>query len=572
MLRRSPVLIAVFGVAVGAGLVPARAAAASMPAPAIRTLSASGVSVESAALLLSGQEGGEIPVGVVAVAAPGEEGKTKVLFRLRIGGPALLAGQTRDTLRTEVSLYLLDAGGGVQGSLLETVEVDLASLRGAVERSGVDFLGSFLLRPGPYSLRMLARNLETGHIGVRTAALPVPDPAGLQPQPLSPPPPSDPRPTVRSSSLGPLDPPLFPDDPAGSTQQAAAAPDAGTAPAPPVPSLSETAEGRQIQKAVRADYRAALGRLAAGKEAEALAAVAAFEDSLLRRSEKPVRLEQLAEVEAGVARDLAAVDPESLVPLLRFHQRLYEEGTAKRRYPGATQAQEMVLRLAALHRERGRPELARRFECTLGVELLRAGLRRQGEQVLQRVLAEDPGDPIARLELAVHAERRGVRDEALSHLEALLRAHPDDREARLRLAVDLARLGRREEAEEGLRRVIRDETGGWRLHLAYQELARLFLESDPAKAEATLREGLERLPSDEKLTLLLAALRERRGEPAAAREALAALAPEGNDGGGTARHRYNRPPVEPFDTTLADLGREATARLPNLAAALGRRK
>ncbi|HVS00467.1 MAG TPA: hypothetical protein VMW27_27825, partial [Thermoanaerobaculia bacterium] len=168
------------------------------------------MSVESAALLLSGQEGGEIPVGVFAIAAPGEDGKTKILFRLRLGGPALLTGQTGGVLRVEISLYMLDAAGGVQASELETVEVDLAALREAVEGSGVDFLGSFELRPGSYSLRMLARNLETRKLGVRSAALQVPDAATLQAQSLPVAPAVDVRPTARASGLGPYDPPFFP--------------------------------------------------------------------------------------------------------------------------------------------------------------------------------------------------------------------------------------------------------------------------------------------------------------------------------------------------------------------------
>jgi predicted Zn-dependent protease len=129
-------------------------------------------------------------------------------------------------------------------------------------------------------------------------------------------------------------------------------------------------------------------------------------------------------------------------------------------------------------------------------------------------------------------------------------------------------VGQTAEAEESLRALIREETGGWRLTLAYQELARLLMARDPGAAENTLREGLARLPGDEKLTLLLAAVLDRKGNRGAAREAIAGLTPERNDGGGAARNRYNRPAEEPFGTVLADLDREAEARRPALAAAL----
>jgi Flp pilus assembly protein TadD len=526
----------------------------------IRTLSAAGVGVESAALLMSGQQGGDLPMTALALPVRGDSDKARVLLRLRMDGPALLAGQTRDILRIEASLYALGSGGGVQSSLLETIEIDLSSLRGAVEGSGVDLLGSLDLRPGTYSLRMLVRNLDTGRLGVRTLPLAVPDPASLEASPpLSPPPAEgDARPTARSGSLGALDPPSFPDD------LVAASPIASV-PAVSAPTIPDTTEGRRLRAAVRSSYREALARLAAGRDTEALAAVAALEDSLFARSAKPVTVEQIIEIEADAGRELGAADARSLVPLLRLHQRLYEEATVKRRLQGSTVAREVFFRLLDVYRE---PELARQFLSTFGVELVRSGLGATGGHTLRRVLTEDPGDEIVLLELAAAADRSGDRVGAAGHLAALLRAHPENRDARLRLILVRARLGQTAEAEDGLRTLIREETGGWRLTLAYQELARLLMAHDVGAAENILREGLARLPGDEKLTLLLAAVLDRKGDRAAAREAIAGLIPEGNDGGGAARNRYNRPAEEPFGTVLADLDREAVARRPALATAL----
>jgi hypothetical protein len=48
---------------------------------------------------------------------------------------------------------------------------------------------------------------------------------------------------------------------------------------------------------------------------------------------------------------------------------------------------------------------------------------------------------------------------------------------------------------------------------------------------------------------------------------LAGLTPEG-EGGGAARNRYNRPPLEPLEEARAGLDREAAALRPLLAAAL----
>jgi Tfp pilus assembly protein PilF len=213
------------------------------------------------------------------------------------------------------------------------------------------------------------------------------------------------------------------------------------------------------------------------------------------------------------------------------------------------------------------PELARRFLATFGAELMRSGTRYVGEQTLRRALADDPADEVALLELAADAERRGDHAGATLPLDTLLRAHPENREARLRLAVDLARLGRAPEAEQRLTALLQDETESWRLSLAYQELARL-RQADPSRTEATLREGLKRLPGDEKLTLLLAHLQEEKGLATAARQTIAGLKPAKEAGAAGARHRYSLPPEEPLAATLAALAREAAARRPALAAAL----
>ncbi len=549
-----------------------------LPAQPLRILPAYGLGVESAALLMSGQQGGEIPFTALALSIPGEDDgrandggdhKVRVLVRLRMDGPALLEGQTGTVLRIETGLYALGTGGGVLGSDLGIIEIDLASERSAVESGGVDLLAGFDLKPGAYTLRLLARNLETGHLGVRSLPLPVPkavqwdDASALSPAP----PGGDPRPTARSASLGPLDPPPFPDDPGAGLQTA-------SAPAVPLPAVPDTAEGRQLRSAVRAAYREALSRLAAGREGEALEATAALEDSLLARKESPVTAEQILEIETGAAHELVTADPASCAPLLRFHQRLYEEAGAKRRLQGSTLARQVAGRLTGLCRQTGPPGLAHRFAAVFGTELVRGGVTVQGGQMLQSALAEEPADEGLLLELASGAERRGASTEAMVHLDALLRAHPENREARLRRILDQARAGQTLEAEAALRAFLQEETGqeetgGWRLSLAYQELARLEMARKLPGSIKTLREGLERLPGDEKLTLLLAALLDRTGQGIEARQLLARFKPQpGDEGGGAARRRYSRPPPEPFATRNQALGQEAAAHLPALGGAL----
>ena len=425
---------------------------------------------------MSGQQGGDIPMTGLALPVAGPEGKARLLVRLRLDGPALLAGQTGETLRVEVGFYVLGGAESVQATVLETLGIDLATLRGAVESQGVDVLAGLDLRPGTYSLRLLVRNLETGRLGLRILPVTISDLAGLEPaSSLSgPPPEGDPRPTARSAGLGPLDPPPFPNE-----APVAAAPAQPVAAAPPFP---ETAEGRRLRSVFRGAYREALAQLAAGREPEARAAVAALEDSVLSQGERKAMVDRLVVLETEVAGELARADFASLVPVLRLHQRLFEEAAGGRRLQGSALARETVLRLMALQRGGGpNPEsgleISLLFDSTFGVELLRAGSRRLGEPLLGSVLERDTGHELALLELAVDAERRGAREEALAFLESLLRAHPDHRDARLRYAVDLARLGRTGPATESLSALIKEETGrkgdGWRLSIAFQELARL---------------------------------------------------------------------------------------------------
>jgi predicted Zn-dependent protease len=281
-------------------------------------------------------------------------------------------------------------------------------------------------------------------------------------------------------------------------------------------------------------------------------------------------VERLVEIEAGAEKELAGVNPESLVPVLRLHQRLYQGATDRHRLQGSTVARDVFLQGVDLLRAgKGGGPLAHKFLAVFGAELMRSGTRHVGEEVLRRALADDPGDEIALLELAADAERRGDHAAASRPLEALLHAHPEHREGRLRQAVDLARMGRAAEAEAKLAALLADETKAWRLALAYQELARLQRAAkNPPRAEATLREGLKRLPGDEKLTLLLAELQETSGLGTAARQTVAGLKPETGGGGGAARHRYSLPPQEPLASTLAALTKEAAAQRPALAAAL----
>jgi hypothetical protein len=189
-----------------AGLLALRTAPASAAAP-LRVLPSGGVGIESAALLLSGQEGGTIPFAALAVPFPGDGDRARVPVVVEIDGTDLLAGQSDPRLRIEVSLYALAGAGEVQGSRMDTVEIDLEQLGTAVGESGVRYVGEVSLLPGTYRLRVLVRNRATGELGLRTLPVSVP-PFRKSSGILLPPVFADPGPdlwiTARSAGSSPL--------------------------------------------------------------------------------------------------------------------------------------------------------------------------------------------------------------------------------------------------------------------------------------------------------------------------------------------------------------------------------
>ncbi|HYU33416.1 MAG TPA: hypothetical protein VEW48_14765, partial [Thermoanaerobaculia bacterium] len=173
LLRRStaPLLAASL---LAAALTGSAWAGATRPAAPLRVLPTGGLHVESAALLMSGQEGGTIPFAALPIPFPGEGGRARVPVIVEIDGTDLLAGQHDPLLRIEISIYALTAGDSVQASRMDTVEIDLEQLGAGVGESGVRYVGELSLPPDSYRVRVLVRNMATNELGLRTLAVTVP--------------------------------------------------------------------------------------------------------------------------------------------------------------------------------------------------------------------------------------------------------------------------------------------------------------------------------------------------------------------------------------------------------------
>ncbi|HEX5716276.1 MAG TPA: tetratricopeptide repeat protein [Thermoanaerobaculia bacterium] len=653
--------------------------------PPLRVLRTGGLRVETAALLMSGQEGGTIPVAALAIPLPGAGGKARVAVLLEMDGAETMEGQNGDLLRLEVCLYALtsapDGSGRVAGSRMDTVEIDLARLGADLEKSGLKYTGELQLAPGEYALRTLVRNAATSEVGLRMLPLSVPDfgqsqnvllpplvaePAGAWLQArgagiASPPPglsfetlPSA-RPVFSPTQEISLRVPAwklgggelqievrrpggarvatFPLKIAsreesgtaglellaatvqlkgveegvyelgiasasrGSDESALATPfvlleqggggqvwaaltvprrsrTAATAGAP-AQAPRAAAKARRTRKIdagpVRDGYRAVLRRLVEGDRNGARDAMLELQTKVLT-GDRPAISDDLVEVELDVAAELARKDLESLVPVLTLHQVLYREAVRKAGFLLSTHNRELIFRLVDLYAERSdSPEgkrRASRFLMGLAAEMVWTAPPSLRARVFQQILAYDSRQEAAILCLAVDAERQGRYGDAVGYLERLPPGHT---ESRLRLAVNLARLGKMQEARKLLRELSAPaaKAEAWQLAVAWQEMARLQLAAgDLDGAEQTLREGLQRLPEDDKLALQLGLVRDLRKDPRGARDAVADLG-KTPGAGGAARHRYNQLPLESLDQAWIELQEQGVGQIPALAAVLG---
>ncbi len=107
---------------------------------------------------------------------------------VEIGGRSLLEGQTGSKLNLELYSYVSNAEGQMKDFFSRRVDLDLGKEQGrqAMLDGGVKYYGHFDLPPGTYSVRVLARNADTGRTGVQTVRVEVPTYGQAQPVLLPP--------------------------------------------------------------------------------------------------------------------------------------------------------------------------------------------------------------------------------------------------------------------------------------------------------------------------------------------------------------------------------------------------
>lgn len=125
-----------------------------------------GVDARGAALLMSGQSGGQVGGAVTWTVADsgGPSGGLELRFVVEIDGESLLAGTPPAPVPVEIVAYLVDESGDLIAHVATGVVLAAADDRARLMDGGLKHLGALPAPQGRCSLRLLVRNRVSGRI------------------------------------------------------------------------------------------------------------------------------------------------------------------------------------------------------------------------------------------------------------------------------------------------------------------------------------------------------------------------------------------------------------------------
>ncbi|MCB1055761.1 MAG: hypothetical protein KDD11_09650 [Acidobacteria bacterium] len=326
---------------------------------------------------------------------------------------------------------------------------------------------------------------------------------------------------------------------------------------------------------LRRGYLDSLEKLVTLGREQAVEALGELEDAYV---EPAMRADSglLWKVQGQVAAELSRKNPEVLVPIMMLHHDAAGFFQQRRVWFLASRSRLQAAALADAYAKASGSEGARvvagRTYASLGAYLQQINTTRECRctPLYRDALSYDPANEVALLGMGTVFEKAGDPIAAVAVLRRLVKAQPRQREAALRLAINEARGGWRKDAEERLRGLTRADGPEWVVAVAYQELARLYLDrGDRSSALAVVDEGRTRLPGNEALALLDAFLLERDRKLKEASEVLEAVRIQGEHQAAEARARYNHWPAPATKELRQELWQGAESRLPMLADSLG---
>jgi tetratricopeptide (TPR) repeat protein len=142
------------------------------------------IGAQTAALLLSGQRGGEVVGSLIWSVNPtgSKVGMAEVPIFVEVEGASLLTDQSGPELNLGVFAYVFSSEGALVGHLAQGLTLDLRSYGEQLRDSGLKFVGKFELPSGSHLLHLLVRNQDTGRLALKIARIDVPD--GNRDQPV----------------------------------------------------------------------------------------------------------------------------------------------------------------------------------------------------------------------------------------------------------------------------------------------------------------------------------------------------------------------------------------------------
>lgn len=164
---------------------PAASEESATPEPAPPPLEAiplGGVEARGAALLITGQSGGDVDgASLWTVTSTAAEGAIAVPVVVEIDGRALLADVAPGRIPIELYGYVVDDDGKVVDHLSAGLLLEPGPQVDAVRRVGLRFVGRLRLEAGMHSFRLLARNRQNGRYFLNRQDIEVPAQDGEEP-------------------------------------------------------------------------------------------------------------------------------------------------------------------------------------------------------------------------------------------------------------------------------------------------------------------------------------------------------------------------------------------------------
>jgi hypothetical protein len=118
---------------------------------------------------------GEIEVNVLAAPFRASVDQAYVPIIIEVDGESLLREHEEEGLAVEFYVYATNERGEMRDFFTQLVNLDVSKGRHDFVEGGLKYYGHLDLEPGDHLVRVLVRNSVTGRVGVRTAAVAIPD-------------------------------------------------------------------------------------------------------------------------------------------------------------------------------------------------------------------------------------------------------------------------------------------------------------------------------------------------------------------------------------------------------------